>query len=67
MRYMTSLLDGVVGKSSDREYGNAMISILDDSDLLHGLGKDAEKTVWMSHGDRIDRMPRGFRPCRAAP
>ena len=60
MQYMTSLLDGVVGKSSDREYGNAMISILDDSDLLHGLGKDAEKTVWMSHGDRIDRMPRGF-------
>ena len=60
MQYMTSLLDGVVGKSSDCEYGNAMISILDDSDLLHGLGKDAEKTVWMSHGDRIDRMPRGF-------
>ncbi len=60
MQYMTSLLDGVVGKSNDREYGHAMITIVDDSDLLHGLGKGEEKTVWMSHGDRIDRMPRGF-------
>ncbi len=60
MQYMTSLLDGVVGKSNDREYGHAMITILDDSDLLYGLGKGEEKTVWMSHGDRIDRMPRGF-------
>ena len=60
MQYMTSLLDGVVGRSNDREYGHAMISILDDSDLLYGLGKGEAKTVWMSHGDRIDRMPRGF-------
>ena len=60
MQYMTSLLDGVVGKSNDREYGHAMITIVDDSDLLYGLGKGEEKTVWMSRGDRIDRMPRGF-------
>ena len=60
MQYMTDLLGGVVGESGDREYGHAMISIMDDSDLLHGLGKGEAKTVWMSHGDRIDRMPQGF-------
>ena len=60
MQYLTSILGGDVGKSGDREYGNAQIAIEDDSDLFHGLGTGEGRTVWMSHGDRIDRMPEGF-------
>ncbi|MBW1779944.1 MAG: glutamine-hydrolyzing GMP synthase [Deltaproteobacteria bacterium] len=60
MQYLTSVLGGDVGKSGDREYGNATIAVLDDRDLFYGFGKREERTVWMSHGDRIDRMPEGF-------
>ena len=60
MQYLTRILGGDVGKSGDREYGNATLSIEDDCDLFHGFGKGEGRTVWMSHGDRIDRMPDGF-------
>ena len=60
MQYMTQILGGDVGRSGDREYGNATLSIEDDQDLFHGFGTGEGRTVWMSHGDRIDRMPKGF-------
>jgi GMP synthase (glutamine-hydrolysing) len=60
MQYITHVLGGVVAKAADREYGNATISILDDKDLFHGFEKSSEETVWMSHGDRIDKLPDGF-------
>ncbi|MBN1628020.1 MAG: glutamine-hydrolyzing GMP synthase [Deltaproteobacteria bacterium] len=60
MQYVTHALGGVVAKAIDREYGNASITILDDSDLFHGFDKSIEETVWMSHGDRINHIPEGF-------
>jgi len=60
MQYLTHVLGGDVGRSGDREYGHATLSIEDSGDLFHGLGKEEGRTVWMSHGDRIDRMPQGF-------
>jgi len=61
MQYITHVLGGVVAKATNREYGNASLSILDDSDLFHGFDKSTEETVWMSHGDRIDKLPEGFK------
>ncbi|MCP4668655.1 MAG: glutamine-hydrolyzing GMP synthase [Deltaproteobacteria bacterium] len=60
MQLITHMLGGVVAGAADREYGNATITIQDDRDLFHGLGKEGGQTVWMSHGDRIDGMPEGF-------
>jgi len=60
MQFLTHLFGGMVAKAADREYGNAIITIKDDKDLFHGLKKTGGQTVWMSHGDRIDRMPEGF-------
>ncbi len=60
MQYLTHVLGGDVAKAQDREYGNAQINIEDDNDLFHGFEKRQEETVWMSHGDRIERMPDGF-------
>ena len=60
MQYLTHVLGGVVARAADREYGNAMIHIRDDRDLFHGFKMDEEESVWMSHGDRIDRVPEGF-------
>ncbi|MCD6307275.1 MAG: glutamine-hydrolyzing GMP synthase [Deltaproteobacteria bacterium] len=60
MQYLTRVLGGDVGKAGNREYGNADLFIEDDRDLFHGLGNGGTRTVWMSHGDRINRMPEGF-------
>ena len=47
-------LGGQVDSSAKREYGPAVIEPLMPS-VLSGLSQ-----VWMSHGDRITRMPEGF-------
>ena len=67
MQWITHRLDGKVSKSARREYGRAELMIDDATDLLHGIGDAStargprpETVVWMSHGDRIDRMPPGF-------
>ncbi len=61
MQLVTHLLDGDVAKATQREYGRADLRIDDAADLLKGVGDGASTTVWMSHGDRIERMPKGFR------
>jgi GMP synthase (glutamine-hydrolysing) len=61
MQYMTHVLGAVVAKAEDREYGNAVIKIKDSRNLFHGFNRGREETVWMSHGDRIENMPEGFK------
>ncbi len=60
MQYLTHVLGGGVGGAADREYGNAEITVEDDADLFHGFSRGGMEMVWMSHGDRIERMPDGF-------
>jgi GMP synthase (glutamine-hydrolysing) len=52
------LLGGDVKPSSKREYGFASLRVLDRRGLLSGV-KDREQ-VWMSHGDRLEKVPVGF-------
>src|SRR5512142_3346077 len=54
MQAMTLALGGQVDSSAKREYGPALITPLMPS-ALSDLSQ-----VWMSHGDRITRMPEGF-------
>ncbi|MBW1817920.1 MAG: glutamine-hydrolyzing GMP synthase [Deltaproteobacteria bacterium] len=60
MQFITHVMGGEVARATDREYGNAVLDIRDDRDLFHGLETERGQTVWMSHGDRIHRMPGGF-------
>lgn len=60
MQYLTHILGGEVANAEDREYGSAVVMIQDVRDLFRGFAIRGEETVWMSHGDRIDRMPEGF-------
>ncbi|MBI5327129.1 MAG: glutamine-hydrolyzing GMP synthase [Deltaproteobacteria bacterium] len=62
MQLTAHLLGGKVEKSSHREYGSAELVIDDDSDLLSRIAHSAQRVtqVWMSHGDRIKKMPNGF-------
>ncbi len=63
MQLLAHQLGGKVAPAGAREYGFATISREHtnggDEALLAGL--DATIPVWMSHGDRIERMPPGFR------
>ncbi len=51
---------GHVAPSQEREYGAAQIEVTSPSPLFAGL--PARQQVWMSHGDRVDRLPTGFQP-----
>src|SRR5574338_421907 len=57
MQALTHALGGQVDPSAQREYGHANIESLTPTPLLSALS-----LVWMSHGDRITRLPEGFVP-----
>ena len=59
MQLMAHMLEGRVAKAQKREYGRAELLI----DVTDGLFKGVKKktTVWMSHGDRIEKTPKGFK------
>jgi len=60
LQMIGELCGGSVVKARNREYGPATINVSDDSDLFAGMEKSFK--VWMSHGDKVDDMPKGFAP-----
>ncbi len=60
MQVITKQLGGQVTPGTKREYGHAVLHLSDvDSPLFAGL--DDASPVWMSHADKIEEMPPGFR------
>jgi len=59
---MCEQLGGLVEAGDHREFGRAWIDVVDDCALFHGVWKKfGREQVWMSHGDRVTRLPPGFR------
>ena len=59
---MCAQLGGRVSGSDHREFGRAEVETTDTCPLLDGIWQVGERhTVWMSHGDRVDEIPPGFR------
>jgi len=58
LQVIAYLMGGEVDQAHRREYGRAALTIFSDEDLLEGL--DSPTQVWMSHGDRLTRIPEGF-------
>lgn len=55
-------LGGQVEPSEHREFGRAHVDIVEDSSLCRGdWSKGKREQVWMSHGDRVVKLPPGFR------
>ena len=59
MQFMVDALGGNVKKSRKREYGFAELQISDAGDLLSDVPQRCQ--VWMSHGDSITAVPKGFK------
>jgi GMP synthase (glutamine-hydrolysing) len=61
LQLLAHRLGGLVEKADDREYGRALFKLdRDDDPLFADLPGGAERVVWMSHGDRVLRLPEGF-------
>ncbi len=50
---------GTVEPATNREYGKSILRIRDNTDILRGV-EDAS-IVWMSHGDYLTELPKGFK------
>ena len=59
MQFMIGALGGTVKRADKREYGFAALFIKNHMDLFNGVNKKTK--CWMSHGDSIVKLPRGFK------
>ena len=57
LQLMIHTLGGEITRGHAREYGKAMLKIVKSGNLF--LGLDGEIQVWMSHGDKVAKMPEG--------
>ncbi len=58
MQLITQHFGGEVVPADHHEYGKAKLKIENDSTIFKGISDDS--IVWMSHGDRAERIPEGF-------
>ena len=59
MQLITHLNGGKVEKAESREFGKAILEVLDDKNpLLSDIPKTS--SIWMSHNDHITVLPEGF-------
>src|SRR6266699_2024012 len=58
---MAQQLSGEVEGGHHREFGRAEVEIVEDCALFEGVWRKGERyPVWMSHGDRVTKLPDGF-------
>ncbi len=56
---MAHVLGGMVEPGNVREYGKAVVKILEKGGVLEGL--EDEEVAWMSHFDQVTGVPEGFK------
>ena len=59
LQLLSHHLGGKLARSENREYGPAELTANCDNLLFKGL--DGQSRVWMSHGDKVDTPPTGFK------
>src|SRR5499426_4370030 len=65
---MAHQLGGIVEGGHHREFGRAEVEVTADSALFDGVWRKGERyPVWMSHGDRVTKLPEGFRVLGTSP
>jgi GMP synthase (glutamine-hydrolysing) len=61
VQLLAQFLGGRVEKGQKREYGKGTLKVKDPSCALF-RGLPARLQVWNSHGDKLTKLPRGFKP-----
>jgi len=51
---------GIVASATTREYGRSELTLINDRLFDHIKLKNGKLTVWMSHGDRLEKIPEDF-------
>jgi GMP synthase (glutamine-hydrolysing) len=59
LQLMGHLLGGKVARGERREYGHGNLEVVRSGKLFAGLPKRLK--VWNSHGDKLEKMPPGFK------
>src|SRR5574338_613470 len=59
LQLISKKLGGKVEPAKDREYGRAVLNVVDTSLLFENIKKVSK--VWMSHGDYLTELPSGFK------
>ena len=70
MQEITHVFGGEVSKGTVREFGKAMVHKVAAADalgaeLFAGLESPEGFQMWMSHGDKVTKLPEGFAPVAA--
>lgn len=65
MQFMMDALGGEVIRAQKREYGFAKLHVKDAMGIFDGIERTTE--CWMSHGDSIGRLPKGFKVTASTP
>jgi GMP synthase (glutamine-hydrolysing) len=63
MQIACQALGAHVQPAHSREFGRTALAVLDDGDLLRGVPR--QTTVWMSHGDQVQKLGGDFLPLAA--
>lgn len=58
LQLIAHTIGGKVVPGNQREFGKAMVDVLEQDLVLSGL--PARFQAWMSHGDRVEHLPSGF-------
>ncbi len=60
MQLLAHHLGGSLGRGAAREYGPSTITVEQAEGLFSSWTKGERLTVWMSHGDHVEKLPEGF-------
>ncbi len=59
MQALTQLLGGKVKRAAEKEFGRAELSLLSTNGIFKGVSN--KSISWMSHGDSVSTLPKGFK------
>ncbi len=60
MQWLAQAAGGAVTGGGRREYGRAEVEVKETAGLFAGFTPSEHSTVWMSHGDHVEKVPPGY-------
>ncbi len=60
MQWIAQQAGAQVKGGGHREYGRAEMQVKENAGLFAGFDRDERSIVWMSHGDHVETVPKGY-------